>query len=178
MDSTINLTFYSLKEELSLQFQNKITIKEMKEQYAKIKKIDFSILGKSIFLIYNGLHIDLNSECPIDKVFKNNDIIYVINKGENITIEKIVSERKNKEKYKPQKDNDTNKNDNNKNDDDKNNKNKDNKNKININNKDIINNINNINNNINDDNKKDEIKILYIQDYFLEQMVIDGFYQK
>ena len=116
MNSIINLTFYSLKEELSLQFPNNTTIKEMMEQYAKKQLINPKNFGKSILLIYDGQKLDLNSKDKIDKKFKNNDIIYVINKGEVITIEKIVSERKNKNKNKPQKNDDTNKNDINKND--------------------------------------------------------------
>ena len=116
MNSIINLTFYSLKEELSLQFPNNTTIKEMMEQYAKKQLINPKNFGKSILLIYDGQKLDLNSKDRIDKKFKNNDIIYVINKGEVITIEKIVAERKNKNKNKPQKNDDTNKNDINKND--------------------------------------------------------------
>ena len=109
MNSIINLTFYSLKEELSLQFPNNTTIKEMIEQYAKIKLINPKYFGKSILLVYDGQKLDLNSKDRIDKKFNNSDIIYVINKGEVITIEQIIDERKNKNKNKPQKNGDTNK---------------------------------------------------------------------
>ena len=181
MNSYINLTFYSLKEELSLQFPYNTTIKEMMEQYAKQKSISPKSFGKYIFLIYKGLPLELNCKDKINKKFKNNDIIYIVNKGEEITIEKIVEERKNKKNNKPQKDGDTNKNDNNKNDPNKDDKNKDNHNINNYNSNNKLRNRPNKNiniNNINNDDKEDENKILDIKDFFLTQMVNDGLKQK
>ena len=176
MDSNITLNFYSLKEEFTLQLPEKTTIKEMVSIYEKKKSILPYLLGKYIFLIYDGVILDLNSKDKIVKRFKNNDTIFIINKDEDVTIDKIIDERKNKQNNNiPKNDNNIidnkNKNDNNNNINNINNFNIDKKNDnlpkdddniidnkiINNNNNIIIDNKNNIDNK-NDDKKSDDKK--------------------
>ena len=151
MSKTIPLIFYSLKEQIVLPLQEKTTIKQMKEELAKKMNIKSKEFGSKIFLIYNGSKLNLTSNEKIVKTFKDNNKIFVVNKGENITIEKILSNKN-------QNGSSANKNNNNiiKKDDKKDNTNDNN-------NKDK-----------NDNKKEDDSKVNEI----LEQMVILGYKEK
>ena len=94
--SDITLNFFSLQDETSFQLPGKTTISEMKEKYSKEKKIPLKDFGITIFLIYNGLKLDLNSKEKISQKFKDKDTIFIIKKGEDINIDKISEPRKNK----------------------------------------------------------------------------------
>ena len=93
---TFSLTFYSLKEQIVLPLPEKTTIKQMKEELAKKMKINSKDFGSKIFLIYNGLKLNLTSNDKIVNKFKDKNKIFVVNKGEDITIEKILSNKKQK----------------------------------------------------------------------------------
>jgi hypothetical protein len=93
MSKTIPLTFYSLKEQKVISFKDNTTLKQIKDQISKEMKIDSKKIGSTIFLIYNGLKLNLTSNDKIANKFKDNNKIFVINKGEDITIEKILSNK-------------------------------------------------------------------------------------
>jgi len=93
MSKTIPLTFYSLKEQKVISFKDNTTLKQIKDQISKEMKIDSKKIGSTIFLIYNGLKLNLTSNDKIANKFKDNNKIFIINKGEDITIEKILSNK-------------------------------------------------------------------------------------
>ena len=154
MSKTISLTFYSLKDQIVLPFPEKTTIKQMKEELTKKMKIASKDFGSKIFLIYNGLKLNLNSSDKIVNKFKDNNKIFIVNKGEDITIEKILSNKKQKGASA----NNNNNNNNNIKNDDKKDKKDDNKNKD------------------KKDNKKEEYNPKVNE--ILEQMVILGYKEK
>ena len=94
--TTITLKFFSLEDELSIDFPQKTTIKEMKEQYAKQKNIPSQNFGQTTFLIYNGLKLSLDSKEKISKILKDKDTIFVLNKGDKVNIDTILEHHKNK----------------------------------------------------------------------------------
>ena len=150
---TFSLTFYSLKEQIVLTLPEKTTIKQMKEELAKKMKINSKDLGTKILLIYNGLKLNLTSSDKIVNKFKDKNKIFVVYKGEDITIEKILNSKKPKGAL-----SNNNNNNNNIKADDKKDKKDDNKNKD------------------KKDNKKDEYNPRVNE--ILEQMVILGLKEK
>ena len=164
----LNLIFYSLEGDISLQLSETTKIKELKDLYIKEKSLNKNItITKPFVFVYKGLKIDFNSKDPISKKFQNNDTIFVVYIGENVTIEQLLEKRKNKGGVKSE----------DKKNDDKNDKNKDkkendnslnsptnNQNNINCQNINKQNNMNDINinkqNNINDNNLNNEHNVI------------------
>ena len=164
----LNLIFYSLEGDIVLQLPEKTKIKELKDLYNKEKTLNNNItITKPFVFVYKGLKIDFNSKDPISKKFQNNDTIFVVYIGENVTIEQLLEKRKNKGGVKSE----------DKKNDDKNDKNKDkkendnslnsptnNQNNINCQNINKQNNMNDINinkqNNINDNNLNNDRNVI------------------
>ena len=91
----LDLIFYSLEDDILLQLPETTKINELKDLYIK-EKYSAKDKVKSFVFVYKGLKIDFKSKDVISKKFKNNDTIFVLCKGENITIEKLLEKRKNK----------------------------------------------------------------------------------
>ena len=165
-DSDIKINFYFLEDIISLKLPGKTKIKELKTIYSNQKSFPANKKAKPFSLIYKGIKLDLNSSEPIYNKFKDNDTVFVVYKGENFTIEKLLEYHKNKKISKENNNNNANKNNNNNNDNNNNNKNNNNK-KMDS---------NNIKKEEKNKNKLDEN--IYVEDYILKMMAKESFIQK
>ena len=91
----LNLIFYSSEGDILLKLPEKTKVKELKDLYIKEKSLTKNITKPFVF-VYKGLKLDFNSKDEISQKFKDNDTIFVVYKGENVTIEKLLERRKNK----------------------------------------------------------------------------------
>ena len=136
--SLFNINFYSLEEDLTINLDENTKIKDLKNIYIQKSKNK----NQCFIFIYKGLILNQNENDSIKTKLENNETIFVLYKGEEININKILENRKTKNNIS--------------------NNSKDNKKNIdndkNYGQKDIKNVIKNENNNIKN-NKKDENNI-------------------
>ena len=84
MEQGYIITFNNhIKGDMTLQLTGDMTISQMKDKYCSKILEPPEKFGQTIFLLYGGFQLNLNSNEPIRNKFKEIDTIYVSYEGDN-----------------------------------------------------------------------------------------------